>query len=78
MKGDVMDIKEIRSIVDLIREVRKPDLIIVSLFLLPILLLPWSLLLNTLDSLNKEAPFKLACVMILAVVYVMALILMKS
>ncbi len=72
-----MDIKGIHSIIDLIRDARKPDLIIVSLFLLPVLLLPWSLLLNTLDSLNKDAPFKLVCVVILAVIYVIGLVIMK-
>ncbi len=72
-----MDVKEIRSLLDMIRDASKADLVIVSLFLLPILLLPWSHLLNTLDFLNEHAHFKFAFVVILSAVCVIGLVLMR-
>ena len=72
-----MNITGVRSAIDIIRDARKEDLIIVSLFVLPLLLLPWSYLLNTLDFLNEYGHFKFAFVVILSVVYVMGLVYMK-
>lgn len=72
-----MDIKEIRSAIDVIRDASKTDLIIVSLFLAPILLGSWSLLLNNLDFLDTYSVLKLVLVCIILVLYVVGLIVMK-
>lgn len=66
-----MDIKDIRSVIDMIRDTSKADLIIVSLFLLPILFGSWSYLLSNLDGL------KLVIICIVSAVYVVSLIVMK-
>ena len=42
-ENENMKIKEVRSAIDIIRDASKADLIIVSLFLLPILLGIWSI-----------------------------------
>lgn len=54
-----MDIKEVRSSVDLVREASKADLMIVSLILLPVLLGAWSLFLNTLHFLDQHDDYKI-------------------
>ena len=72
-----MNTKGVRSSIDIIRDASKADLIIVSLFLLPILLGSWSYLLNNLDFLNQHAGCKLAIICIVLAVYVVGLIVMK-
>jgi len=73
-----MDIKEVRSIVDMIRDAEKEELIIVSLFLLPILLGAWSVLLNSLDFLDQHSGFKLLILFIILCFYVGGLVYMKK
>jgi len=73
-----MDIKEVRSIVDMIRDAEKEELIIVSLFLLPILLGAWSVLLNSLDFLDQHSGFKLLIIFIILCLYVGGLVYMKK
>jgi hypothetical protein len=72
-----MDIKEVRSSVDLIRDASSADLVIISLFLLPILLGAWSLLLNSLHFLDQHDGSKLLTVGILLLIYVAGLVIMK-
>lgn len=72
-----MNIKGIRSSIDIIRDASKADLIIVSLFLLPILLGSWSYLLNSLDFLNQHDVSKFAIICIVLFVYFVGLIVMK-
>ena len=72
-----MNTKGVRSAIDIIRNASKADLIIVSLFLLPILLGSWSYLLNNLDFLNQHAGYKIAIICIVLAVYVVGLIVMK-
>jgi len=73
-----MDIKEVRSIVDMIRDAELEELIIVSLFLLPILLGAWSVLLNSLDFLDQHSGFKLLIIFIILCLYVGGLVYMKK
>ena len=73
-----MDIKGIRSAIDVIRDVSKADLIIVSLFLVPILLGSWSYLLNNLDFFNTHPAWKLAIICIILILYVVGLVVMKQ
>jgi hypothetical protein len=70
-----MEIKDIRSCIDLIRETSKADLTILSLFLLPLLLGGWSLFLNNLSFSDR---CKSLIIGILFVIYVVGLIIMKS
>jgi len=72
-----MKIKEIRSAVDLVRDASKADLVIVSLFLLPILLGSWCLLLNGLSLLDEHDAWKFWIVFFVFLVYVAGLFLMK-
>ena len=73
-----MDIKDIRSSMDLIREASKADLIIVSLVLLPLLLGGWSLFLSNLAILEQHREWKDAAIAVVLVAYVVGLVVMKS
>ena len=72
-----MNTKGVRSAIDIIREASKADLIIVSLFLLPILLGSWSAFFDSFDFFKQHSGYKLAAISLLLVVYVMGLIIMK-
>ena len=72
-----MDIKEVRSCVDLVRDASSADLVIISLFLLPVLLGAWSLLLNTLHFLDTHDGSKVLIVGIVLAIYVAGLVIMK-
>lgn len=73
-----MDIKDIRSSIDLIREASKADLIIVSLLLLPLVLGAWSFLLNNVAFLDQHREWKAAFIAAVFVAYVVGLVVMKS
>jgi len=72
-----MNIKEVRSMVDMIRDADNKELIIVSLFLLPLLLGGWSVFLNSLDFLDQYDGWKFMSICILLILYVAGLIYMK-
>ncbi|MBN1845598.1 MAG: hypothetical protein JW810_07935 [Sedimentisphaerales bacterium] len=72
-----MNIKEVRSIVDMIRDAGNKDLIIISLFILPLLLGAWSIFLNSLGFLDKHDVWKLWPICLVFVLYVVGLICMK-
>ena len=72
-----MNTKEVRSIVDMIRDSNKKELVIVSLFLLPLLLGAWSIFLNTLGFLDQNDGWKLLILCLLLALYVSGLIHMK-
>ncbi|OHB58447.1 MAG: hypothetical protein A2173_08930 [Planctomycetes bacterium RBG_13_44_8b] len=72
-----MNIKEVRSMVDMIRDADSKELIIVSLFLLPLLLGAWLGFLNSLDFLDQHDGLKFMIVFILLILYVGGLIYMK-
>lgn len=72
-----MDIREIRSSIDLVREASKADLTIVSLFLLPLLLGAWSVLLNNVAVLDRHHEWKDALIASIFIVYVLGLVIMK-
>jgi hypothetical protein len=69
--------KEIKSIVDMIRDADKKELLIVSLFILPIMLGAWSILLNSLTFLDLHDTLKFWIISALAVIYIFGLICMK-
>jgi hypothetical protein len=73
-----MDIKDIRSSMDLIRETSKADLIVVSLVLLPWLLGGWSLFLSNLAILEQHREWKDVAIAVVFVAYVVGLVVMKS
>jgi len=72
-----MNIKEVRSMVDMIRDADHKELVIVSLFLLPLLLGAWSILLNSLNFLDQHNGWKMLIICLLLVLYVGGLIYMK-
>ena len=72
-----MKIKEVRSVIDIIRDASKSDLIIVSLFLLPILLVSWSIFLDRISYLDQHHSWKLAILIVISSIYVLGLIIMK-
>jgi hypothetical protein len=72
-----MKIKDVRSIIDLIRDASKADLIIVSLFLLPILLGSWSICFNNISYLDHYDGSKFAVMIVIAAIYILGLIVMK-
>ena len=72
-----MDIKDVRSCVDLVREASKKDLTIVSLFLLPVLLGVWSVFLNTLHFLDHHDGYKITFIGLVLVLYLVGLPIMK-
>ncbi len=73
-----MNIKEVRSMVDMIRDADKKELIIVSLFLLPLLLGAWSVFLNSLDFFDQHDGWKCMIICILLILYVGGIIYMKK
>ena len=72
-----MDNKGIHSVIDMIREASKKDLILVSLILLPIILGEWANFLNVFDLFKQNSCYKLAAIIVVFVFYVFGLILMK-
>jgi hypothetical protein len=62
-----MNIKEVRSMVDMIRDAGINELLIVSLFLLPILLGAWSLFLNSLGFFDQYDGWKFVVICLLLV-----------
>ena len=73
-----MNIKEVRSMVDMIRDADKKELIIVSLFLIPLLLGAWSVFLNSLGFLDQHDGWKCMIICILLILYVGGIIYMKK
>ncbi len=73
-----MDTKEVRSMVDMIRDAGNKELIIVSLFLLPLLLGAWSIFLNSLDFLYQYDGWRFLIICFLLALYVVGLIYMKK
>jgi len=73
-----MNIKEIRSAVDIIRDSDSKELVIVSLFLLPVVLGAWSIFLNSVDFLDQHDGWKLIIICSLLALYVGGLIYMKK
>lgn len=76
-KKENMKIKEVRSAIDIIRDASKADLIIVSLFLLPILLGIWSIFLNSISYLDQHDGWKSTVLIVISGIYVLGLISMK-
>lgn len=72
-----MDIKEVRSCIDLVREASKADLTILSLFLLPVLLGAWSVFLNTLHFLDHHDGYRIILIGLLLAIYVVGLMIMR-
>ena len=72
-----MKIKDVRSAIDIIRDASKADLVIVSLFLLPILLGTWSIFLNSISFLDQHDGWKSTVLIVISVIYVIGLISMK-
>ncbi len=72
-----MEMKDVRSSVDLVREASKADLIIVSLFLLPLLLGAWSLLFNNLALLDQHREWKDPLTGTVLLAYVVGVVVMK-
>ena len=73
-----MNTKEVQSMVDMIRDAGKKELVIVSLFLLPLLLGAWSIFLNSLSFLDQHDGWKLLIICFLLALYVGGLIYMKT
>jgi len=65
-----MNSKEVRSAMDMIRDASKGDLIVVSLFLLPILLGSWSIFLNSIGYIDQHVDWKFGVLIVIAIVYV--------
>ena len=72
-----MNIKEVRSMVDMIRDADNNELVIVSLFLLPLLLGAWSIFFNSLNFLDQYDGWKMLIICLLLALYVGGLIYMK-
>ena len=72
-----MKIKEVRSAIDIIQDASKADLIVVSLFLLPILLGILSIFLNNIRYLDQHDGWKFTILFIISGIYVLGLIIMK-
>jgi hypothetical protein len=73
-----MNTKDVRSMVDMIRDADTKELVIVSLFLLPLLLGAWSVFLNSLDFLDQYDGWKFLILCFLLLLYVGGLIYMKE
>ena len=76
-ENENMKIKGVRSAIDIIRDASKADLIIVSLFLLPILLGIWSIFLDSISFFDQHDGWKFTVIIIIAGIYVIGLISMK-
>jgi hypothetical protein len=72
-----MNTKDVRSMVDIIRDADSKELVIVSLFLLPLLLGAWSIFLNSLGFLDHRHGWKFLIICFLSALYVCGLIYMK-
>ena len=72
-----MNTKEVRSMVDMIRDADNKELVIVSLFILPVLLGAWSFFLNSLGFLNQHDGWKLMIICLLLTLYTIGIIYMK-
>jgi hypothetical protein len=72
-----MNTKEVRSMIDMIRDADNKELVVVSLFLLPILLGGWSFFLNNLAFLNQYNGLKLLVICFLLILYAGGLFYMK-
>jgi hypothetical protein len=72
-----MNTKEVRSMLDMIRDANNKELVIVSLFLLPFLLGLWSIFLDRLRFLDQYDDWKLIIICFLLVLYVGGLIYSK-
>lgn len=72
-----MNSKEIRSVVDMIRDATWTELIIVSLFLLPIPLGAWSIVMNSIDAFDEYSFGKFICLSSLFFAYIVGVILIK-
>gem|GEM_PF-3826400 len=72
-----MNSKEVKSIVDIIRDAETKELGIVSLFLLPILLGAWSFFLNSLTFLDPYEGWKFLLLCFLLFIYIGGLVYMK-
>ena len=72
-----MNTKEIKFIVDMIRDADKKELLVVSLFILPLLLGAWSIFFNSLTFLDQHNKFKFFIICVLAGIYIVGLIYMK-
>ena len=69
-----MNTKEVRSMVDMIRDAGNEELVIVSLFLLPLLLGAWSVFLNSLGFLDHRDGWKFLIICFLSALYIGGLI----
>jgi hypothetical protein len=72
-----MTIRDARSAVDLIRDASKTDLVIVSLFLLPLLLGGWTAFLKGVDYLDNHAKLKFLIVCGIVALYIIGIVIMK-
>lgn len=72
-----MKIQDVRSVIDIIRDVSKADIIIMSLFLLPILLGSWSVLLNSITTLDQYDDCQLAILIVISSIYVIGIVVVK-
>ncbi|MCL4559868.1 MAG: hypothetical protein M1281_04530 [Chloroflexi bacterium] len=69
-----MDLKDARTVRDLIHEIYVIDLIIISLILVPILFAPW---LITLNSLAVENSLKTTAFIVFILFYIIGILIMK-
>jgi hypothetical protein len=76
-KEETVKLKEARSAIDVIRDASRADLIIVSLFLLPILLGSWSIFLNSIGYFDQHDDWKFVVLIGIASIYVLGLTIMK-
>ena len=72
-----MKLKDVRTLVDIVRDSSKVDLVIVSLCLLPILLGSWTVFLNNIKFFDEHNGWKLIAILFVTILYVIGLILMK-
>lgn len=72
-----MNIKDIRSIIDIIRDASKIDLIIVSLFVLPLLVGIWTICLNNISYLDQHECLKFIILIVISFIYIGGIIFMK-
>jgi len=74
---EIMKFNNIRSIVDMIRDGGEADLIIVSLFVLPVLLGTWSICLSSLGLSDQRDCWRLAILAVVFGTYAVGLVVMK-
>jgi hypothetical protein len=73
-----MKLKEARSAVDWIRDTKPSDIVVVSLFLLPLLLGAWSVVLNSISYLDEHDGFSAVLLCLLLLTYVVGIVVMKA